>query len=143
MQLAEQYATPRHGTLGGFFPRVNDFNDLFYLRWGKIEFDVAFGVQANIKVILKVYRDHNVCETFLVDTDAFDIQWDRHKRCTRDFYIHPFSGNFGQASCVKFSFIVHLDEHSIPSQHEYIFMDWNQLQDRRNGPRAITTAPMS
>lgn len=138
MQLAEQYATPLHGTLGGFFPRVNDFNDLFYLRWGKIEFDVSFGIQANIKVILKVYRDNNVCETYIVDTDAFDIQWNHHKRCTRDFYIHPFSAHFGQASCVKFAFIMHLDEHSIPSQHEYIFMDRQQLEDKYPQHRTIT-----
>lgn len=127
MQLAEHYATPVHGNLGGFFPRVNDYNDRFYIRWGKIDFDVYFGAQANVKVILKVYRDH--CrETYIVDTDAYDIQWDRHKRRTRDFYIHPHSANFGPINCVKFSYIVHLDEHSIPSQNDYIFMDWHQLQ---------------
>ena len=138
MQTAEQFATPRLGTLGGFFPRVNDFNELFYLRWGKLEFDVASGVQANVKVILKVYRDHNVCETFIVDTDAFDIQWNRHRRVTRDFYLHPSSARLGQAGCVKFSFIVHVDERSIPSRQEYIFMDWPQLQDRNPQHRAIT-----
>jgi phosphatidylserine/phosphatidylglycerophosphate/cardiolipin synthase-like enzyme len=138
MQTAEQFAAPRLGTLGGFFPRVNDFNDLFYLRWGKIEFDVAYGVQANVKVILKVYRDHNVSETFIVDTDAFDIQWNRHKRATRDFYLHPWSANLGQASCVKFSFVVHVGEHSIPSRLEYIFMDRSQLQDHNPQHRAIT-----
>ena len=109
-----------------YFQRVNDFNDKFYIRWGKIEFDVFYGVQANVKVILKVYRDNSICETYIVDTDAYDIQWDRHKRSTRDFYIHPFSNNFGQINCIKFSFIVHLDEHSIASQSEYIFMDWHQ-----------------
>ncbi len=139
MQMAEQYAIPQHGTLGRFFSRTNDFNDLFYLRWGNIEFDVAYGAQANVKVILRVYRNNNVCETFIVDTDAFDIQWNRHKRRTRDFYIHPDSANFGQASCVKFSFLVHLNEHSIPSQHEYIFMEWNQLQDTQPQHRKIST----
>jgi phosphatidylserine/phosphatidylglycerophosphate/cardiolipin synthase-like enzyme len=139
MQLAEQYATPRHGILRSFFSRVNDFNDQFLLRWGKIEFDVSFGVQANVKVVYKVYRDNNVCETFIVDTDAFDVQWNQHKRCTRDFFIHPSSLHLGQANCVKFSFIVHLDEHSIPSQYEYIFMDRHQLQDNNNQARTITT----
>ncbi len=138
MQVAEQCATPRQGTLGKFFPRANDFNDQFYLRWGKIEFDVAYGVQANVKVILKVYRDNNVCETFIVDTDAFDIQWNSHRRVTRDFYVHPSSAHFGQASCVKFSFIVHVDERSIPSQHEYLFMDRSQLQDPSQQHRVIT-----
>ena len=58
MPIAEHYAMPVHGHLGGYFQRVNDFNDKFDIRWGKIEFDVFFGVQANIKVVLKVYRDH-------------------------------------------------------------------------------------
>ena len=138
MPIAEHYAMPVHGHLGGYFQRVNDFNDKFDIRWGKIEFDVFFGVQANVKVILKVYRDHGICETYIVDTDAFDIQWDRHKRCTRDFYIHPFSNNFGPINCVKFAFIVHLNEHSIPSQNDYIFMDSHQARDGNPQYRKIT-----
>ncbi|MGR9014618.1 MAG: phospholipase D-like domain-containing protein, partial [Gammaproteobacteria bacterium] len=137
MQIAEHYASPTHGNLGGSFQRANDYNDKFYIRWGKIDFDVFYGVQANVKVVLKVYRDA-VCETYIIDTDAYDIQWDRHKRCTRDFYIHPFSNNFGQINCVKFAFIVHLDERSIASQSEYIFMDWHQLQCDHPQYRRIT-----
>ncbi|MCK5188602.1 MAG: phosphatidylserine/phosphatidylglycerophosphate/cardiolipin synthase family protein, partial [Methylococcales bacterium] len=139
MQLAEHFAMPRHGNLGGSFSRNTDFNDIFYIRWGKIDFDVFYGTQANIKVILKVYRD-NICETYIVDTDPYDIQWNQHKCCTRDFYIHPFSNNFGQINCIKFSFIVHLDEHSIPSEKDYIFMDGLQLQDNDQPQyRAITS----
>lgn len=138
MQIAEHYATPVHGYLGGYFQRVNDYNDKFAVRWGKIEFDMFFGVQANLKVILKVYRDHGLCETYIVDTDAFDIQWDRHKRCTRDFYILPFSNNHGPINCIKFSFVVHRDEHSIPSQNDYIFMDNHQAHDALPQYRKIT-----
>jgi hypothetical protein len=137
MQFAEQYAMPRHGNMGGSFQRVNDFNDKFYLRWGKIDFDVFHGVQANLKVILKVYRDNHICETYLVDTEPYDIQWNHHRRRTRDFYIHPVSGHFGQASCVKISFVVHLGEHSVPSEFEYIYMDWRQLQDDQPQYRSI------
>jgi len=136
MQIAEHFAMPVHGNLGGSFQRVNDFNDKFYIRWGKIDFDVYFGTQANIKVVLKVYRDQ-VCETYIVDTDAYDVHWDHHKRRTRDFYIHPFSLHFGQISCVKFSFLVHLDERSIASQNEYIFMDWDQLTNDAPQYRSI------
>ena len=53
-------------------------------------------------------------------------------------YIHPYSMNFGRISCVKFSFIIHLDERSIPSEKEYIFMDWHQLQDDHPRYRKIT-----
>ena len=140
MQTAEQLVTPRHGTLGGSFQRLNDFGESFDLRWGKIEFDVAFGVQANIKVLIKVYRDKNVCETYFVDTDAYDIQWDRHKRCTRDFYLLPFSAQFGHASCIKFSFVLHLDERSIASRHEYIFMEKRHLDNKHHQNRPLTAA---
>ncbi len=136
MQIAEHYARPVFGKLGGYFQRVNDFKDTFSIRWGRIEFDMYYGVSANLKVILKVYRDA-VCETYIVDTDAYDIHWDRHKRATRDFYVHPFSSQFGKINCIKFAFIVHLDEHSIPSRNEYIFMDWYQLQDGNNQHRNI------
>lgn len=127
MQLAEHYAKPIRGEMGGAFARVNDFNDEFFIRWGKIDFEVFYGVQVNLKVIFKVYSN-DVCETYIVDTDPYNIEWNRHVRSTRDFYIHPFSSCFGQVNCVKFSYIIHINERSIPSEKEYIFMDWPQLQ---------------
>jgi hypothetical protein len=139
MDTAEKYAVPVHGNLGGSFVRTNDFNEKFYLRWGKIIFDVSFGVQVNVKVVLRVYRDNNICETYIVDTDPYDIQWNHHKRRTRDFYIHPSSRSFGHVNCVKFAFVVHRDEHSVPSQLEYIFMDWSQLRDEHPQYRRITS----
>lgn len=132
MQFAEQYAKPIHGELGGSFARVNDFNHEFFIRWGKIDFEVFYGVQANIKVVLKVFRDHNIIETYIVDTDPYEIYWDRHKRRTRDFYIHPFHQTFGQINCVKVSYIVHLHEQSYVSEKEYIYMDWPQLQGNQD-----------
>ena len=114
MQFAEQYARPVQGQLGGFFQRINDYRDSFDLRWGKIDFELFYGASANLKVILKVYRANNICETYIVDTDAYDIEWNRHKRGTRDFYIYPDSTYFGKISCIKFAFIIHLGEHSIP-----------------------------
>lgn len=127
-QIAEHYAKPVQGELGRSFARVNDFNDKFFIRWGKIEFEMFHGDNINLKVILKVYRQHNICETYIVDTDAYDVKWNHHKRLTRSFYILPVSNALGQATCVKFSFIVHKDEHSIASKNEYIFMDQDQVQ---------------
>jgi hypothetical protein len=140
MHAAEQYARPLYGILGDFFEKVNDLNEPFSLRWGKLAFDVSLDVSANIKVIIHVYRDNNVRETYLVDTDPFDAREGRHKRCTRDFYILPLSAQFGQASCIKFSFIIHLDERSIPSEYEYIFMERHQLEDRHPQHRTINAA---
>jgi phosphatidylserine/phosphatidylglycerophosphate/cardiolipin synthase-like enzyme len=138
MDTAEKYAVPVHGNLGGSFVRTNDFNEKFHLRWGKIIFDVWFGAQVNLKVILRVYRDHNICETYVIDTDPYDIEWNHHKRRTRDFYIHPSSNSFGHVNCVKFAFIAHVNEHSLPSQSEYIFMDWGQLRSEQPQYRRIT-----
>ena len=126
MPIAEHYAMPLTGHLSGYFQRVNDFNDGFLVRWGKIDFDVFYGAQVNVKVVLKVYRT-GVCETYVVDTDAYDIQWNRHKRRTRDFYILPDSKYFGHINCVKFAYVIHLGERSIASQNEYIYMDGHQI----------------
>ncbi|MCK5872590.1 MAG: phosphatidylserine/phosphatidylglycerophosphate/cardiolipin synthase family protein, partial [Methylococcales bacterium] len=127
MQSAEDYAKPLEGELGRSFARVNDFDHQFFLRWGKIDFELCHGDQINLKVILKVYRKHNICETYIVDTDAYDVEWNQHKRKTRDFYLHPFSNSFGHIDCVKFSFIIHKGEHSFHSKKDYVFMDWPQL----------------
>jgi hypothetical protein len=140
MTTAEEYAVPVHGNLGALFVRANDFNEKFTLRQGRISFNVSYGAKANVKVILRVHRDNDICESFIVDTDPYDIQWNFHRRHTRDFYINPSSNIFGHINCVKFAFIVHLDEHSIASQLEYIFMDHEQLADAQPQYRKITAA---
>ena len=95
----------------------------FYLRWGKIRFDVNWGPDLNLKVLLKVYRASGVVEHFVVDTEARQAAWNYHQRVTRDFYVHPFPKHLGRVTCVKFTYIVHQGERSIPSRNEYIFMD--------------------
>ncbi len=127
--FAEQFVRPVEGRLGGFFKRANDLGQAFSLRWGQIGFDMHHGIDANLKVLLKVYREGEVCERYLVDTDAFDIQWNYHKRQTRDFFLLPLSSHFGWIRCVTFSFIVHIGERSIPSEYEYLFMEQPALLD--------------
>ncbi len=136
--MAEDFARPLEGQLGSTFGRRNEFGDLFYLRWGRITFDVRWGAGLNIKVLLRVYRADGVCETFIVDTDPYDAEWDRHKRATRDFFIHPFPGNLGRVTAVKFAFIVHLGERSVPSRLEYIFMDREHFDRDGSWRRDIT-----
>ena len=46
---------------------------------GRIDFAIHWGASANLKVVLRVYRDQ-ICETYVVDTEAYDIHWDRHRR---------------------------------------------------------------
>jgi hypothetical protein len=138
MDFAENYALPSIGELQSSFRRTNDLKEVFYIRWGRIDFDVFWGVEANIKVILKLYRTDEICENFFVDTDPYGIEWNAHKRKTRDFYIHPSPSKQGRASCAKFSYILHLKGRSIASQYEYIFMDWNELAEDRPVRRRIT-----
>jgi phosphatidylserine/phosphatidylglycerophosphate/cardiolipin synthase-like enzyme len=134
--MAETYVAPVHGHLGGYFPRRNEFGDEFYLRWGKIDFFVRYGARANLKVLLRVYREH-ICESYVIDTDAYDIHWDHHRRRTRDFYLLPRSREFGPIRCVKFAFVLHLEERSFPSELEYIFMDHWQVEDGKPHDRNI------
>ncbi|HRW46096.1 MAG: phospholipase D-like domain-containing protein [Caldilinea sp.] len=139
MQFAEQFATPVDGQLGTPFAKRNDFKELFYLRWGKIRFDVRWGSELNIKVLLKVYRSDGIVEHFMVDTEPRNATWKSHRRSTRDFYVHPFPANCGRVTCVKFAYIVHLDERSIPSQHEYIFFDGHHFDGDQYQRRAISS----
>lgn len=138
MDYAEKYAIPVDGELGRHFRLTNDFKESFYLRWGRIRFDAHWGPALNIKVVLKVYRADGICELYIVDTDPYDIMWNTHKRLTRDFYIHSLSLQHSRATCVKLSYIAHMKERSIPSQFDYIFMDWYNLNDESHQYRKIT-----
>jgi hypothetical protein len=123
MPFAEKYARPADAEIGVSFPRTNDFKEVFHLRWGRIQFDVFKGGDVNLKVVLNFYRSDDVCERFIIDTDCND-----RKRVTRDFYIHPISAKLGRARRITFSFIVHTQNRSIPSQHEYRFLEGGELQ---------------
>lgn len=131
MKFAEKYAFPVDGKVEKSFERLNDFKEKFRIRWGRIRFQVNWGPEANVKVIIKVYREDGVRELFLVDTDPYDVKWDSHQRVTRDFYIHPFPNKLGAVKCVKFSYVVHMNERSIPSQNDYILMDGPAFQEDR------------
>lgn len=138
MGFAERYALPIEGELGPSIPRRNDFKELFYLRWGRIRFNMFWGAEVNLKVILKVYRNDNTCEHFIVDTDPYDIQWNMHKRMTRDFYLHPFPMKQGRIKWVSFSYIIHYRGVSIASQYEYTFMEGQHFDEDRYQWRRIT-----
>lgn len=139
MEYAERYATPVEGQLGTSFPRVNDFKEIFYLRWGKIKFNVNWGSDLNIKVLLKLYRSDGVCEHFIVDTEPRHAQWNFHQRVTRDFFVHPFPRSLGRITALKFAYIVHLGERSIPSEHEYLLMDGWHFDNPDHQRRPLST----
>jgi hypothetical protein len=129
MSFAEHYTVPLDGELHPSIRRVNDFGEYFYVRFGKIRFQVHGDIFTNVKVILKVYRSDSTCEHFIVDTDPYDVQDHEHKRVTRDFVIHPSPLKLGQITCVKFSYIFHLGGRSICSHYDYIFMDGSDIRE--------------
>jgi phosphatidylserine/phosphatidylglycerophosphate/cardiolipin synthase-like enzyme len=139
MEFAEAFALPLDGKLAKSMPWRNDFKDTFFIRWGRIRFQLFWGAEVNLKVILKVYREDTV-EQYIVDTDPYDQTWNAHKRRTRDFYVHPFPRRHGPVQCVKFSYVVHYQGRSIPSEHEYIFMDGPLFARDQVERRAITRA---
>jgi hypothetical protein len=138
MAFAENYAHPIDAAIGTSFPRKNEFEELFHLRWANIRFAAHWGVDLNLKVIVNVHRSGGVCERFIVDTDADQAEWNRHTRFTRDFFIHPQAVKLGDAKRVTFSFIVHLNNRSIPSQYEYLLADEKCLAQDRRLHRQIT-----
>lgn len=121
--FAERYARPTWARLETPFARINDFGDQFFLRRGTLTFDVDWGVDLNIKVIIKVYFEDGSCDQYLAHTDPIHVEANTHQRVTRDFYVHMQSMHQGRATCVKFSYILHHQFKSVPSEHEYIFMD--------------------
>ncbi len=139
MEYAERYATPGDGELHPSFRRANEFQEVFYIRWGQIRFNVHWGPGINIKVILKIYRSDGVLEQYFVDTDPYDVHLNAHGRATRDFYILPSSEKHGHVKCAKFSYIVHIDERSVPSRYSYIFMDGRHFEEDRLQRRVITS----
>ena len=95
------------------------------------------GQELNVKVLLKVYRSDGVVERFIVDTEPRNVAWNYHQRVTRDFFVHPFPKGLGRVTAVKFAYIVHLNERSIPSEHEYIWMDGHHFDDDSHQRRAL------
>ena len=143
LEFAEKYAIPIEGELSAFFTRRNEFNERFALRWGRIRFQLLWGVEVNLKAIIKVYRSDGECETFLVDTDPYDIEWNRHKRVTRDFFIYPFPPKLGRVTKVAVSFVTHIKGVSIPSRYEYLFMDQSDFQEDHSRRRTIACEGIS
>ncbi len=138
MEPAEKYVIPLEGELGASVGKSNELQEVFSIRWGSIRFEILWGVGVNVKVILKVHRSDRTCDRFIVDTDPYEVRWNAHKRVTRDFFIQPFPKKQGTIRCVKFSYIVHLNERSIPSSYDYIFMDGSHFEEDGHQQRQIT-----
>lgn len=139
MQFAENYAVPLDGELYPSSKRLNAWKEHFFVRAGKVRFQVwSADTATNVKVVLKVYRSDGTCEYFIVDTEYYDVQSWQHKRVTKDFFIHPFPLKLGPIRCVKFSYVFHVGEHSIGSQYDYLLMDRQGIDEECYQWRKIT-----
>ncbi len=127
MEWGEKYARPVRGWMSPPYPRYNDFGECFHLRNAGVIFDAFWGPEMNIKVVARVFYEDGSFDRYLAHTDAFDIQWDRHRRATRDLFVRVHCPQRGRATCVKFAFILHHHFRSIPSEREYILMDGPDL----------------
>lgn len=137
--FAERYARPVHARLESPYARRNDFGDMFFIRNGTLTFDVYWGTDLNVKVIVKVYFEDGSVEQYIAHTDPINVEGDRHQQVTRDIFIHMQSMHQGRATCVKFAYILHHHFESVPSEHEYIFMDGPQLAMPGQQYREVTS----
>ena len=138
MIFAEEAAEPMEGELLNSIKSFNDLNEYFILRPGRIRFQVKGTPDTNLKVILKIHRQDGICETFIIDTDCYEVRPQGHRRVTRNFFIHPNPLHLGRIDCVKFSYVIHLGERSFCSRYEYIFMDREPFDEDRYLWRRIT-----
>jgi hypothetical protein len=129
VQITEDIVAPVEAELGGFFPRRNDLRETFMLRWCRLRLRVHWGAELNLKVLLRVRRTDGVTESYLVDTDPEQGDWNRHVRVTRDFFLHPFPPEEGPVASVTFAWIAHLRGRSQCSRHEYSLADGARLEE--------------
>lgn len=139
MGFAESLVTPVEGELYAPVRRRNELKETFIVWPGRLRFEVAWGASLNLKVLITVLRTDGSCERLLVDTDPCDIEWNRHRRVTRDFYLVPHAAHLGRITCVRCAFIAHLDQRSLPSQLSYLYVDGSVFDTGEPVRRAITT----
>ena len=81
-----------------------------------------YGDHKAIKIVLKIFREDGVCEFYIAS--AFPCgHWgdDWEKWQTSQLPLFPYEGMHGRATHIKFSYIIHKDGRSIPSQYDYKF----------------------
>jgi hypothetical protein len=137
--FAERYAKATHARLETPFARRNDLGDLFFLRRGTLTFDVDWGTDLNIKVIVKVFHEDGSHEQYFAHTDSFNEHRGKHQRVTRDIFIHMQSLDQGPVTCVKFSYVLHHNFKSVPSEYEYVFMDGPDVASPDEQNRTISS----
>ena len=94
MEFAEQYATPTDAQLGTPFAKRNDFKELFYLRWGKLRFDVRWG--SELTVSYTHLRAHEtvldiVCRLLLEKKNKRKKKTRKKKKTSDENMLHTYN----------------------------------------------------
>ncbi len=75
-----------------------------------------------LKIILKVCREDGVCEFFIIDTyhcGEWGEKWQKWQ--THRLPLFPYESCHGRITHITFSYVIHKDGRSIPSQYDYKF----------------------
>ncbi|MBF0487828.1 MAG: phosphatidylserine/phosphatidylglycerophosphate/cardiolipin synthase family protein [Nitrospirae bacterium] len=121
--FAEQYCHPSYKWIGGrrFVNNVQNWKISNFP--GGIGF--AFENYAHdkaLRVVLKVFREDGVVEYYLMNAyqcGHWGDNWQKWQ--THQLPLFPYEGLHGQITHIKFSYIIHKDGVSIPSQYDYKF----------------------
>ncbi|MDA8215709.1 MAG: phosphatidylserine/phosphatidylglycerophosphate/cardiolipin synthase family protein [Nitrospiraceae bacterium] len=75
-----------------------------------------------LKVVLKVYREDGTTEFYIINTyycGEWGDNWQKWQ--THQLPLFPYESCHGRIKYIKFSYIIHKDGKSIPSQYDYKF----------------------
>ncbi len=122
-EFAEKYAHPLYKWIGErqYITNMQNWNISIYPGGIGFAFKEHYSGMA-LKVILKVHREDGICEYYL--SDAYNCgywgdnwqKWQTHR-----LPLFPYEGLHGKAANIKFSYILHKNERSIPSRYNYKF----------------------
>ncbi|MBF0540649.1 MAG: hypothetical protein HQK91_04270 [Nitrospirae bacterium] len=122
-EFAESFASPSYKWIGNHRTVKNMQNWQISNYPGCIGF--AFQEHSSgmsLKVVLKAYRDDGTRENFIINTyHCGDFGNGYQKWQTHQLPLFPYESCHGKITNVKFSYIVHKDGRSIPSQYNYKF----------------------
>ncbi|MBF0517644.1 MAG: hypothetical protein HQK97_11120 [Nitrospirae bacterium] len=122
-EFAEKYCHPSYKWIGGrrFVQNVQNWTISNFP--GGIGF--AFEDYAHdkaLRVVLKVFREDNAVEYYLMNayhSGHWGDNWQKWQ--THQLPLFPYEGKHGRITHMKFSYLIHKNGVSIPSQYDYKF----------------------
>ncbi|MBF0458218.1 MAG: hypothetical protein HQK99_10025 [Nitrospirae bacterium] len=121
--FAEQYCHPSYKWIGGRRFVNNAQNWKISNFPGGIGFAFEdYAADKALRVVLKVFREDNAVEYYLMNADHCGHWGDNWQKWqTNQLPLFPYEGLHGRITHIKFSYVIHKDGVSIPSQYDYKF----------------------